>query len=134
MKQRTHGFTVIEVITLILFLGVATIVLFTQRANLVAAQQDTQRKTAINAMYYNLENVYYNAHHSYPAKIDSKVLAAMDPALFTDPKGIALGTSGSDYRYTGENCDISGTDCKSYTLRAELQKEAPYIKTNLHGN
>lgn len=134
MKQRTHGFTVIEVITLILFLGIATIVLFTQRANLVAAQQDTQRKTAINAMYYNLEEVYYNAHHSYPSKIDSKVLAAMDPALFTDPNGMALGTSGSDYRYTAENCDVSGTECKSYTLRATLQKEAPYIKTSLHSS
>lgn len=134
MKQRTHGFTVIEVITLILFLGIATVVLFTQRANLVAAQHDTQRKTAINAMYYNLEEVYYNAHHSYPSKIDSKVLAAMDPALFTDPNGMALGTSGSDYRYTAENCDVSGAECKSYTLRATLQKEAPYVKTSLHSS
>lgn len=134
MKQRSHGFTVIEVVTLILFLGVATIVLFTQRNSLMAAQHDTQRKTAINAMYYNLEEVYYGAHHSYPAKIDSKVLTAMDPALFTDPNGIVLGTSGSDYRYAGEDCNIEGTECKSYTLQATLQKEAPYSKTSLHNN
>ena len=134
MKQRTHGFTVIEVLTLIAFLGVATIVLFTQRNGLVAAQHDTQRKTAINAMYYNLEEVYYNTHHSYPTKIDSKILTAMDPALFTDPNGIKLGDSGSDYRYTAENCTASGTDCKSYTLRATLQKEAAYVKTSLHSD
>jgi Tfp pilus assembly protein PilE len=134
MKQRTHGFTVIEVLTLIAFLSVVTVVLFTQRNGLIATQHDTQRKTAINAMYYNLEEVYYSAHHSYPAKIDSKVLTAMDPALFTDPNGVTLGDSTSDYRYTAENCTPSGNDCKSYTLRATLQREAAYVKTSQHSD
>lgn len=129
MKHNSHGFTVIEVLTVIVFLGMATVVLFSQRNSLVASQHDTQRKTAINAMYYNLEKVFYPAHHFYPAKIDSKVLPAMDPALFTDPNGIMLGTSGSDYRYTAENCTTSGTECQSYTLRATLEKEAPYEKS-----
>lgn len=132
MKQRSLGFTVIEIMTVILFLSVATIVLFTQRNALQAAGHDTQRKTAINAMYYNLEEVFYTTHHFYPAKIDSKVLTAIDPALFTDPNGILLGDSGSDYRYTAENCNTAGTECKSYTLRANLQKEAAYEKTSLH--
>lgn len=132
MKQRSQGFTVIEVITVILFLSVATVVLFSQRNALEAAQRDTQRKTAINAMYYNLEEVYYTTNHFYPATINSKVLTAMDPALFTDPNGITLGETGSDYRYNAEDCNTAGTECKSYTLRATLQKEAPYEKTSLH--
>ena len=134
MKQHSHGFTVIEVITVILFLSVATIVLFSQRSSLVDSQHDSQRKAAINAMYYNLEEVYYSANHFYPSKIDSKVLTAMDPALFNDPNGITVGTGGADYRYTAENCNADNTQCQSYTLRATLQKEAPYEKTSAHGN
>lgn len=128
--KRAKGFTVIELIVVIAFLSIATVILFTQRQNLVATQRDDQRKTAINAMYYDLEEVYYAQHHSYPATLDSKTLTAMDPALLKDPSGNAIGDQKSDYRYEAMNC--RDNECQSYTLRANLQKEAPYIKTSQH--
>jgi type II secretory pathway pseudopilin PulG len=126
--KRTAGFTVIELVVVILFLALVTTVLFIQKNNLAATQRDSQRKTAINAMYYNLEEVFFEQNGYYPSKIDSKTLRAMDPNLFTDPDNIKMDDTGSSYRYEGTNCD--NTACKSYTLRADLEKEADYIKTN----
>jgi Tfp pilus assembly protein PilE len=126
--KRAQGFTVIEIIVVILFLATATILLLIQRDNLEASQRDNQRKTAINAMHFNLEEVYYEKNGNYPAEITSKKLPAMDPELFTDPNGIKLGEQASDYRYTANDCD--NDKCKGYTLTAELEKEALYEKTN----
>lgn len=126
--KREHGFTVIEIIVVMVFLAAATTILLVQRGNLTAANRDSQRKIAINAMYYGIEEVYYEANKSYPAKIDSKTIRAMDPELFTDPNGIKLGEADSDYRYEGVNCE--NNKCKGYSLRANLEKEDDYIKTN----
>ena len=126
--KRSAGFTVIEIIVVIVFLGVATSILLMQKGNLQAAQRDNTRKTAINAMYYNLEEVFYEKNGYYPSKIDSKTLRAMDPDLFTDPNGVKMEEGDSDYHYEATDC--SNTQCKSYKLTAQLEKEATYEKTN----
>lgn len=126
--KRSAGFTVIEIIVVIVFLGAATVLLLMQKDNLQATQRDNTRKTAINAMYYNLEEVFYEKNGYYPATVDSKTLRAMDPELFTDPDGIKLGEEGSTYTYEGLNCE--NEKCKAYKLSAALEKEAVYEKTN----
>lgn len=127
--KRQHGFTVIEIIVVIVFLAATATLLFVQRSNLVAAQRDTDRKMAINAMYYNLEEVFFAQKGYYPTNIGSKSLTAMDPALFADPNGIIINEASSDYRYEPLACDTDNK-CKGYTLRAQLEKEADFIKTN----
>lgn len=126
--KRLSGFTVIELIVVIVFAGFATGILLYQKANIEASQRDEDRKTAINAMYYNLEEVYYEKNGYYPASIDSKTLRAMDPALFTDPSGNKLGEADSDYRYTAIDC--KDDRCKGYKLTSRLDKEADYTKKN----
>ncbi len=127
-KLFEKGFTVVELlIILVLLIGGATL-FYTQKSQLDAAQHDERRKIAINAMYYNLEEVYYQKHSAYPPSIDSKVLRAMDPTLFIDPSGIRINDPASTYRYQGSGC--SEGQCTGYTLRADLEKEADYIKTN----
>ena len=126
--KKSSGFTVIELVVVIVFASIATGILLYQKANIEASQRDDDRKTAINAMYYNLEEVYYEKNGYYPATIDSKVLRAMDPALFVDPSGNTLGDANSDYRYTAANC--KDDRCKEYKLTSRLDKEADYIKTS----
>jgi len=126
--KRSQGFTVIEVIVVTLFLGVATTVLFMQKNNLAATTRDDQRKTAINAMYYSLEEVYFQKNKNYPVEITDKTVTAIDPTLLTDPNGKKIGDKDSNYRYEGINC--TNDSCKGYTLRADLEKEADFIKTN----
>jgi len=126
MKQ-SRGFTVIELLVVLVLLGVGSWLFFTEKASITATQRDSARKTAINAMYYNLEEAYYQQHGSYPATIDSKTLRAMDPALFSDPLGVKLGSAGSNYRYDGIGCTTDGA-CKGYKLTSSMERESDYEK------
>lgn len=135
MKQR--GFTVIELVVVTAFLLFAGLLFFNQKNNLEVANRDKERKVAINAMYYGLEESFFKQNGFYPERIDEKNLTTVDVALFTDPAGIKLGQTTqkvddedvaveSDYRYEPTNCTLG--KCKSYTLRANLEAEADYVK------
>lgn len=127
--KRHAGFTVLELLIVLSFLLVGGWLFFTEKARIDSVTRDSQRKIAINAMYYNLEEVFYEKNHYYPASIDSKALRAMDPGLFTDPNQTKLGEAGADYRYTAEDCTTDG-HCKAYELRSSMEREADYVKNN----
>lgn len=130
------GFTVIELIVVGVVLTVAGAMIYFQTTNSTVTHQDEQRKTAINAMHYALEEVYYAQKGSYPEKISSDVLKSVEPSLFTDPSGFTLGKDdvseslvSPNYHYDATDCDTSG-NCKGYTLRSDMAKEAQYVKKN----
>ena len=126
MNTTQRGFTIIELLFIIVLLGAASILFFVQKNNVEVAGRDETRKTAINAMYYGLEEVYYKAHNGYPRTIDETVLPSVDPELFKDPTGVKLGEANSEYRYEAVNCE--NDSCKSYTLRTVLENEADFVK------
>jgi prepilin-type N-terminal cleavage/methylation domain-containing protein len=136
MKQR--GFTVIELLVAVAFLIFAGILFAMQKANIEVAARDEKRKIAINAMFYSLEENFYVKNGYYPNEISQDNLTTMDSSLFTDPGGVKLGqlmtiddsSVASDYRYEPTNC--TDNKCKSYTLRADLENEADYIKKSKH--
>ncbi len=125
MKQR--GFTVIEVLVVLTFVIVGAVVFFTQKADIDAGIRDDQRKTAINAMYYSLEEAYYEEKGYYPESIDSATLRTVDPELFTDPSGNEFGSAESEYRYESSDCNAE-KQCKSYKLTATMEREGDYTK------
>lgn len=124
MKQR--GFTVIELFALITLLIIIGAVFWTQKTAIETSSRDDTRKTAINAFYYALEEVYYSEHKSYPKTLSSSTLPSVDPEQFKDPNGNELGTAKSDYRYEGKDC--KDDSCKSYSLRTKLENEADFVK------
>lgn len=128
MKRRQSGFTVIELIFVVAILATASIIFFVQKSNLESAARDTERKTAINAMYYGLEEIYFKANGYYPRTINETVLTSVDPELFNDPEGVKLGEASSQYRY--EPLDCTDDKCAKYELRTTLENEDDYVKTN----
>jgi len=128
MIKKSNGFTVIELLFIVVLLGAASVLFFIQKNSIETSAQDNTKKTAINSMYYSLEEVFYPTNKYYPQTISSDNLKSVDPALFTDPSGIKLGTAGSAYTYTPTNC--AENKCKSYTLKAKLANESDYTKTN----
>lgn len=127
MKQR--GFTIIELLAAIVVLVTIAAVFLVQKTNLESASRDDARRTAINAMYYNLEDVFFVKNKYYPQTIDEKNLTAMDSKLFTDPNGNKIGSGESNYRYEPKDCSLDGK-CKGYAISAQLQNEATYTKSN----
>ena len=126
--KRERGFTILELLVVIFFASLLLILFFLQKLNLDAMHRDEQRKEAINAMYYALEEGFHAKNGYYPENISEENLKVMDPSLFTDPSGINLGQEDSDYTYEAANC--TNGKCKEYTLKARLEKEDTYIKKN----
>lgn len=126
--KRKRGFTILELVVVIFFASLLLILFFLQKLNLDAMHRDEQRKEAINAMYYALEEGFHAKNGYYPEYISEENLKVMDPSLFTDPSGINLGQEDSDYTYEAANC--TNGKCKEYTLKARLEKEDTYIKKN----
>ena len=159
-NSRQAGFTVIELIVVAVILAVAGFLIFNQINNIRIASDNSQRKTAINAMYFALEEVYYKKHQSYPATLTSATLPSVDPTLFTDPDGFTLGKDAlsqdelqklidsgdtsddvstrlaalSEGKQPNYHYDATNCDtsgnCTGYTLRADLVGEAEYVKKN----
>ncbi len=127
MKKKS-GFTILEILIVAVFATLLFILFFVQKANVDAMGRDNDRKTAINAMYYALEESFYKEHGYYPETISEDNIKVIDPALWTDPIGINLGTEGSSYSYEAANCKEG--KCKEYTLKATLEKEDDYVKHN----
>lgn len=128
--KRQSGFTVIELLVVIVLFVLAGMFFLQQKSQLEQVDRDRQRKTAVNAFHYSLEEVYYKTNGSYPLKIDAKTLPSVEPALFTDPNNIKVGEQGSNYHYDGLNCE--GNACKSYSIRAELEAEDDFVKKSNH--
>ncbi|MDO4746945.1 MAG: type II secretion system protein [Candidatus Saccharibacteria bacterium] len=127
MKNK-QGFTIIEIIIVAVFASLLFILFFVQKQNIDAMNRDEDRKTAINAMYYALEESFYKDHGYYPESINEQNITVIDPALWTDPNGINLGDPASSYSYEAANCKEG--KCKEYTLKANLEKEDAYVKYN----
>lgn len=125
--ESKKGFTLLELTIVGAFAALLLIVFFIQKSNVEAMDRDDARKTAINAMYYALEEYYYPKYGYYPAEINEENLPVIDPELFTDPLGVNLGNDASSYTYEVANCD-SENHCREFTLRANLEKEDIYIK------
>ncbi len=128
MSKKQSGFTIIELLFVAVIFIVAGIFVVIQKNNIQVINNDKQRKTAINAIYYSLEEVYYPRHGYYPQNISETILPSVDPDLFTDPNGKKINTSGSDYTYKPLKCQEE--KCQKYTLTSDLQNEADYTKTN----
>ena len=122
------GFTIVEIIVVGVFASLLLIFFFIQKANVDAMNRDEDRKIAINAMYYALEEGFYKEHQYYPEQISEENLKVVDPSLWTDPSGHNLGDPESSYSYEPANCKDG--KCKEYTLKATLEKEDTYTKYN----
>jgi type II secretory pathway pseudopilin PulG len=128
----SRGFTVIELTIVAVLFGLASVLFFVQKATIESAGRDEHRKTAINSMYYGLEEVYFKENKTYPRTISAETLRSVDPELFKDPDGVAIGDGESNYRYETASCN--GDTCKEYTLRTTLENEADYVKTQREAN
>lgn len=125
MKKKS-GFTILEIIVVAAFATLLLILFFVQKVGIDAMDRDDDRKAAINAIYYALEEGFYAQNGYYPDTISEENIKMIDPALWTDPLGFNLGDENSSYIYDPTDCTEG--KCKSYTLKAVLEKEDIYIK------
>ena len=129
--KRKNGFTVLEIVLCIVFVGIFLVLFFIQKNNIEAMERDDDRKVAINAMFYALEEGYYAEKGYYPENIEkAEDLPWIDPNLFTDPYGVTLWKADADSNYSYDAINCEDGKCKSYTVRSTMEKEDDYVKTS----
>jgi len=127
--KRLEGFTVVEVLIFFVILATLAIFFVIQKTDLDSYYADRDRKATVNAIYYNLTEIYKPAKGYYPNEIKDDTLKGIDQEILTDSLGININDPDSDYIYKGLNCNGQGK-CKEFTLTAKLDKEADYTKSS----
>lgn len=127
--KTDRGFTVVETLVTIIFLGVVGTVGYALFEAIRMTHRDQDRKVAINTIHANLEEVVRPKLKGYPRVLSAAQLTAMDKELLKDPDGTLIGAQSSDYRYEPTKCN-GGDVCGGYVLSADLEREADFVKKN----
>lgn len=144
LKQRQSGFTIVELLIVIVIIGILATLVIVTFSGVQQKARDSERKTDINALAGQLEAAYANVGY-YPglagfndAATRSTLEIRLDSKAFGDPKnkgsetllaGQATTTGTADYRYHYDTTGCTGTgvaeQCTGYTLSAYLEGTDP---------
>lgn len=139
LKQRQSGFTIVELLIVIVIIGILATLVIVTFSGVQQKARDSERKTDINAVAGQLEAFYANKGY-YPTvadfnsgtfrsaneiRLDLKALA--DPSDPTNQTLVAgTGTAKRYYMDAqdsgGAPCTLATTQCASYTLTSNLEQ------------
>ncbi|HZP55336.1 MAG TPA: type II secretion system protein [Candidatus Saccharimonadales bacterium] len=133
LKRRSSGFTIVELLIVIVVIGILAALVIVTYNGIQQKARDTERKTDVKALQGQLE-AYWANNAKYPtmAQLNDSAfrtanLKGLDPAALQDPKGtsqaVCASSTSSCYGYsvTPSGCDNSTTDCDNYVLTATLE-------------
>jgi type II secretory pathway pseudopilin PulG len=122
------GFTIIELLVFITVILVITIIAASNIRDLRANNRDQESKIDINATAYQLE-VFHEKNNYYPEKVEVKTIPGLEEKSIKDRNNLTINELGSSYTYKPSEC--SEGKCKNFELKANLEKEAPFVKQSL---
>lgn len=152
LKRKQSGFTIIELLIVIIVIGILALLVITTFAGVQQRARNTERETDIKAVHGQIEAYYSNEGH-YPtlANLQDSAdggwvqtnLKGLDTAALTAPRATGNNIVGADaaegnylYSVTPDGCDNGETvgDCTGYTLTATLEGGGTFTKDDLAGN
>lgn len=155
IKKRDQGFTIVELLIVIVVIGILAALVVTTYAGIQAKARDSKRQTDVQALQTQVE-AFYAANNYYPSNADltsstwrATNMKSLDAGALNDPScsgsscGALLTTTptatSKEYEYaptTGgtspASCETTDTTCAAYTLSAWLESsKTTYTKNNL---
>lgn len=152
-KQLQRGFTVVELLIVIVVIGILAALVLNSFAGVQAKARDTQRKTDINAIATQLEACYNDkCNGAYPTLaelqddaasgwVETNLKGLDKGALFDSTNAKVQGgavSATAQYRYVPAPASCTGvsgaTVCTGFTLSAwqEQATGTPYTKESLN--
>lgn len=127
LKQKQSGFTIVELLIVIVIIGILAGLVITTFVGIQARGRDSERQTDLKAMQGQLE-AYYADNGGYPSRTDfgtagwrTNNKVTLDAKALSDPKGngngLAATSSATQYAYV-PTLDDGTTTCNSPTTNA----------------
>lgn len=148
-NRRQEGFTIVELLIVIVVIGILAAIVLTTYSGIQAKARNAKRQTDINSVQTQVEAYFASTGH-YPSfadlsssSWDTTNMKSLDQSALHDPSastaGITLSQTAGDkvYQYaplnsSGTSCETDDTTCATYTLTATLEGGAgTYTKSNL---
>ena len=153
LKNKQSGFTIVELLIVIVVIGILAGLVITTFSGIQQKARDTERETDIKAIHGQIE-AFWAQKGYYPSLADMNTagfafitanLKGLDQGALKDPKGtvstLATTAAASVYSYVvkntgGTSCEADDTTCASYVLTATLEGtlngSGTFIKNSLN--
>ncbi len=160
LKQKQSGFTIVELLIVIVIIGILAGLVITTFVGIQQRARNSERQTDINSISIQLEG-YFAKNSGYPTLTDlsnsawraaNEVKVGDGDKALADPSNSATKTlstttptaTGQQYSYNGgvagtcvsptdaTGASVTGTYCTAYTLTAFMEGNgtAPYVKNS----
>lgn len=154
LKKRNQGFTIVELLIVIVVIGILALLVITTYSGIQSKARNSQRQTDVASIQTQLE-AFYSQNGYYPslANLNSESwrqtnMKSLDDESLIDPSNptasktlLATGSATSkQYIYAvtnsaGTSCESDATTCAQYTLTAyyegTVNGASTYVKKNL---
>ena len=147
LKRKQHGFTIVELLIVIVVIGILAALVITTFTGIQQKARNTERTTDIKALHGQVE-AYYAQNGKYPTLANmnddtwrTTNMKGLDKEALKDPKGttyvLADAPASDAYSYAvtasdGSACDNTTKDCAQYTLTATYEGGGTFSKSNLN--
>jgi prepilin-type N-terminal cleavage/methylation domain-containing protein len=146
-SRNQAGFTILELIVVIVIIGILLVVIISTRAGVQRSERDTERQRDIKELRIELE-AFYEQNQRYPTLKDlndngwrTAHLKGFEQDSLQDPLGseptLVAKPAPGVYAYTvtsakGTTCDDEKNPCTGYTLTATLENGGTFVKDSLN--
>ncbi len=148
LKKRQEGFTIVELLIVIVVIGILAAIVITTYSGIQAKARNAKRQTDLNSIQTNLE-AFYSTSGYYPSYADlnsptwiATNMKSLDLTALLDPSATCTQSTTTNclvnqataptkqgaYDYypvdsTGSstNCETTDTTCSAYTLTATYE-------------
>ncbi|MGC1177444.1 MAG: prepilin-type N-terminal cleavage/methylation domain-containing protein [Candidatus Saccharimonadales bacterium] len=142
LKKRNQGFTIVELLIVIVVIGILALLVITTYSGIQSKARNSKRQADVQSMQTQLE-AFFSQNGYYPSLADMNNqswrqtnMKSLDAGALVDPSSncnpasdsgtcLLASSSASDKKYSyavtdssGASCESTDTNCAKYTLTA----------------
>ena len=137
LKKRNQGFTIVELLIVIVVIGILALLVITTYSGIQAKARNSKRTSDLKSLQTHIE-AFFQGNGYYPSRADlnngtwlTTNMKSLDQNALSDPssggsKTIASAPAAKVYAYQPLNssdasCEADDTTCAKYTLTATYE-------------